>query len=84
MLFLKKICGCILPKGKEQEVEQIITLPEIVLAPIEKNQKIGEIAYVINGETIGITSLLAKTEIKKLNLFSITENVFLSWLQLLR
>ena len=83
-MFLRKTCGCILPKGKEQEIEQIITLPEIVQAPIEKHQKIGEIAYVIDGETIGITSLLANTEVKKLNLLSITETVFLSWVRLLR
>lgn len=76
--------GTILPKGKEKEVEQIITLPETFQAPIVKGQKLGEVRYVLNGETIGITNLVAEKDIKKLNLVNMASSVFFSWFRVLR
>lgn len=76
--------GCLLPKGMDKNVEQIIHLPEAVQAPIHAGQKIGDISYVLNGETIGNTSLIAEKEIKKINLSNMMESIFFSWFRLLR
>ena len=76
--------GALLPKGMNDAVEQIITLPDYVEAPIDKNQKIGEIKYILDGETIGFTNLIANESIKKINLSNMTEKLFFSWFRILR
>lgn len=76
--------GALVKKGQEKNVEQIISLPDTIEAPIKFNQKLGEIKYVINGETLSVTDLVSNEEIKKLNLANLTELIFFSWLTLLR
>ena len=76
--------GSLLKKGQDKNIEQIVSLPEAVEAPIEANQKLGEIKYILDGETIGITSLVADKQIKKVNLSNMAEFVFFSWFRLLR
>lgn len=76
--------GAILPKGMESQVEQIVTIPNNVVAPINKGDKIGEITYVLNNEIIGNTLLIAKDEVKKINLSNMMEKLFFSWFRVLR
>ena len=42
------------------------------------------LSYKLDGEILNITPLISDTEVKKLNLSSITEFVFFSWFKLLR
>lgn len=76
--------GSLLQKGQDKSVEQIVSLPEAVEAPIEIGQKLGEVKYILDGETIGITPLVADKEIKKINLSTMAEFVFFSWFRMLR
>ena len=76
--------GSLLKKGQDKNIEQVVSLPEAVEAPIEAGQKLGEIKYILDGETIGITSLIADKQIKKINLSSMAEFVFFSWFRLFR
>lgn len=76
--------GSLLPKGKDKNIEQVVSLPETVQAPIQAGQTLGEVKYILDGETIGITSIVAEKEIKKTGVASIVQSVFLSWLRLLR
>ena len=82
--IFKNDSGCVLQKGMEQNIEQIINVPDEIQAPIEQNQKIGEIKYVLNGETIGITDIVADRAVKKVSLSSMNEKLFFSWFSLLR
>jgi len=76
--------GTLIKKGQEKNLEQIVSLPEAVEAPIMLGEKLGEVKYVLDGETIGITPLIADKEIKKINLSNMAEFVFFSWFRLLR
>ena len=76
--------GALLPKGMQNNVEQIISIPDSIEAPIEKGQKIGEVKYVLNGEEIGKTNIIANEDVKKINLSTMTEKLFFTWFRLLR
>lgn len=76
--------GSLLPKGKDKNIEQVVSLPETVQAPIQAGQTLGEVKYILDGETIGITPIIAEKEIKKTGVASIVQSVFLSWFRVLR
>lgn len=76
--------GCLLEKNSNKNIEQIVTIPDNVFAPIQKGQKIGEISYVLNGETLSLVSVVADEDVKKINLSSMFERIFFSWFKLLR
>lgn len=76
--------GCLIPKGMDKNIEQTISLPEIVQAPIEEKQKLGEVKYVLDGETIAISSIVSDREVKKINLSNMVDLTFFSWFSLLR
>lgn len=83
-VVFKDDSGCLLQKGMDKNVEQIVSLPEYIEAPLEINQKLGEVKYVLNGETVAITDLISADEIKKVSLSSIAEKIFFSWFRVLR
>ena len=76
--------GCVLQKGMSQNIEQVVTLPDLISAPIEAGNKIGEVKYLLNGEIIGATNLVADKSVKKINLGNMSEKVFSSWFKMLR
>ena len=76
--------GNLLKKDEDKNVEQVISLPEVIEAPISANEQVGEIQYILNGKIIGITPLVVDKEIKRINLSNMTEFVFFSWFRLLR
>lgn len=43
-------------------------LPESILAPVKEGEKVGEIRYIINGQTIKNESLTVMTTVEKINL----------------
>ncbi len=47
------------------QIEEIISLPETVEAPVEEGQPVGEAVYRLNGERIGGISILAAKSIDK-------------------
>ncbi len=76
--------GCLLPKGKERNVEEIVNIPEYVNSPIQEGDKIGEVRYMLGGEQIGYTNLIAANTVKKINLSNMFETVFFSWFRVMR
>ena len=76
--------GYVMQKGMAQNVEQIITLPNVINAPIGAYNKIGEVQYLLNGEHLGTTDLVADRSVKKINLGNMSEKVFTSWFRMLR
>ena len=76
--------GALIKKGQDKNIEQVVSLPEAIEAPIKANQKLGEVKYILDGETIGITDLVADKEVKKINSSNMAESVFFKWFRLLR
>ena len=61
-----------------------MNLENIINAPIKKGEKIGEIAYSLNGEVISTVNIVSDRDIEKLNLFTMGKRVYYSWINLLR
>lgn len=53
-------------KRRKQNIEQIISVPDTLIAPITKGQKVGEVSYCLDGERITTINIIAEKEIKKL------------------
>ena len=76
--------GTLLKKVEDKNIEEIINIPDSISAPVSKGQKLGEISYVLNGETVGRTELIAESDVKKVGIWAFMERIFLSWLRVLR
>lgn len=76
--------GTLIEKGKDRNIEQTLTLDENVSAPITSGQKLGEISFVLDGETLSTVDIVAKNSVEKINLFTMTKHVYYSWIDLLR
>jgi len=83
-LIYEDNAGTLIKKGEDKNVEEILTIQENISAPISKGQKLGEISYVLNGETIGKANLVAQSDIKKIGILNMTEKIFFSWFRVLR
>ena len=63
--------------GKEWETKTEI-LP-FLAAPVEKGEKVGELLYLINGETVGRTDLVAEDTVEKADIGTMLERMLKLW-----
>lgn len=82
--ILSDQAGTLIEKGKDKEIEQNLTLEDTVTAPISAGQKLGEISFSLNGEILSTVDIIAKNEVDKINLFTMSKKVIYSWIDLLR
>lgn len=83
-LVLSDTAGTIVKKGNERNIEQTISLPDRITAPVNENQKVGEITFSLDGEILSSIDIIAKESVDKLNLFNVAKKVYYSWIDLLR
>lgn len=76
--------GTLIEKGKDRNIEQNLTLEEHVSAPITAGQKLGEISFSLDGKTLSSVEIIAKNNVEKINLFTMSKKVIYSWIDLLR
>lgn len=82
--ILEENCGTLIEKGKDKNIEQILNLEENIMAPISSGQKLGEISFALDGETISSVNIVAKSSVDKINLFTMSKCVLNNWFTLLR
>ena len=82
--ILEDNAGTLLEKGKDKNIEQILTLNNNISAPISSGQKLGEVSFVIDGHTLSTVNIIAKNDVEKLNLFTMAKKIIYSWIDLLR
>ena len=82
--ILSENSGTLIEKGKDTNVEQILTLDDTVSAPISSGQKLGEVSFVLDGKTLSTVDIIAKNDVEKINLFTMSKKVIYSWIDLLR
>lgn len=82
--ILSDNAGTLLEKGKDKNVEQNLTLVDAISAPITAGQKLGEVSFVLDGKTLSTVDIVAKNNVEKMNLFTISKKVIYSWIDLLR
>ena len=83
-LQAKTDCGVILSKGKDTNIEQVVSVANNIEAPINKGDELGKITYILDGETIAECSLVASQDVPKINIFSMEQSIFKNWATLLR
>lgn len=94
-MLIKELCGnvdvvfesdsgCLVPKGKSKNISSNISIPDTVSAPISKGQKLGEVTYSLDGKIISTVNIIAKEDVKKLNVVNMSARVFENWFTLLR
>ena len=60
--------GVLIQKGKEKQIEQNIFIQDNLSAPVYKGQKVGEITYTLNGETLDIIDLVASSDVESIGM----------------
>ena len=83
-VILADNAGTLIEKGKDKNIEQILTLDENVYAPVTSGQKLGEISFTLDGEILSTVDIIAKNDVEKINLFTMTKRIYYSWVDLLR
>lgn len=83
-LILESDSGCLIPKGKSKKISTNISIPDTISAPITQGQKIGEVNYCIDGEKVSTVNIVAKKDVKKLNLVNMSVSVIEDWFTLFR
>lgn len=82
--ILSDNAGTLIEKSKNMDVEQNLQIEENLSAPISKGQKIGEISFSLNGDILSTVDVVAKDDVEKINLFTMSKKVIYSWMDLLR
>lgn len=81
---LKEDKNILLQKGKTGEITQSVFLPERLTAPVQKDDKLGEVIYLLDGTEIARSDLIASETIEKNTWQNICNHIFSSWCSLLR
>lgn len=81
---LKEETCILIPKGKNNQIEQAITLSDNLIAPIKKDDKIGEIVYKLGEETLATIDIVASEDIDKISIGKMSIKTFKKWFYLNR
>lgn len=81
---LSEGAGVLVAKGNNKNVEQSIVIDENISAPITKGQKLGEVKFVLDGETLANVDVVATEDVNKIDIFGMTKKIYKEWFKLLR
>lgn len=65
--------GTLIEKGKDKEIEQNIILEDTIESPISAGQKLGEISFSLDGDILSTVDIVAKNNVEKINLFTMSK-----------
>jgi len=83
-VVFEKDVGILIEKGQGSGISQTISLQESMSAPIAKGETIGTITYSIGDSKILEANLIAKEEVKKIDMITMTCKIYEKWFNLLR
>lgn len=76
--------GILIQKGQANQITQTVTLEENIAAPVIEGQKLGEVTFTLNDEKLISVNIIAKDDVKKMNVFTMLIKVYEKWGNLLR
>lgn len=76
--------GTLVSKGNDSNIEKVISLNSDISAPISKGDVIGTVSFNLNGENIATVNLISDSNVNKINILSMSKNIFSKWFYLLR
>ena len=83
-VVLENNSGALIEKNKINQVSQSINLSDNISATISAGQKLGEATFSLDDKIVASVNLVAKSDVPKLNLFTMSKRVIYSWVDLLR
>lgn len=83
-VVFEKDVGILIPKGQGNSISQTINLEENILASIAKGETLGKVVYSLGETQLLEVNLIAKEEVKKVNMFIMTGKIYEQWFNLLR
>lgn len=83
-VVLENNSGALIEKNKINQVSQSINLSDNISAPISAGQKLGEATFSLDDKIVASVNLVAKSDVPKLNLLTMSKRVIYSWVDLLR
>jgi len=83
-VVFEKDAGILIPKGQGSNILQTISIPENKQAPIAEGEILGTVTYGIGENKIFEVNLIAKDEVKKIDMITMTCKVYEKWFNLLR
>ena len=75
---------CLIPKGKESEIRQEISIPDSIQAPVSKGEKIGEIKYYYEDKQLCSIDVISDRDVRKNSLVNMSGFLLRKWFSLLR
>ena len=69
----------LLNKGEEKSIVKKAELPEILIAPIKKGEKIGELVISINDKEVGRHNLICDADVSKSTFINNLRNAIIYW-----
>lgn len=76
--------GSLIPKGQITNITTTVALPESVMAPVNKGDKLGEVVFKLGDETLDTIDLIATNSVSKISFGNVFVVVFNKWFHLLR
>lgn len=67
---------CMIPKGNDLKVTQVMNVPDSIEAPVSKNQKIGEIQYFYDNELLSTVDIVSDKDVEKNSLANMIKKWF--------
>lgn len=83
-VVFEKDAGALIPKGQSSSISQTISLSDSILAPITKGETLGKVTYNLGENKLLEVNLIAKEEVKKIDMIAMTCKVYEKWFNLLR
>lgn len=80
----EKDAGALIPKGQSSSISQSISLSSSIPAPIAEGETIGRVTYNIGENKLLEVNLIAKEEVKKIDMITMTCKIYEKWFNLLR
>lgn len=74
--IVKEGFSATLEKGQEARLEKRMDIPDVLTAPIAKGEKIGTVTYLLDGEEIGTSDVLATEAVAKIDFRTLFPRLF--------
>ncbi len=83
-IVFEKNVGVLIPKGQGSSISQTISLSDSMPAPILEGQTLGKITYTLGENKLLEVNLIAKEEVKKIDMITMACKIYENWFNLLR
>lgn len=83
-VVFEKDVGILVQKGQANSISQTINLEDSIMAPIAEGETLGKVMYSLGEMQLLEANLIAKEEVKKINMFTMTCKIYENWFNLLR